>query len=357
MNSGDTPQTNPTRRLITKKGKSYILPLFFPVYQPKSNMISINDLKHKFSIDGLIVNGFFLYKDAEVKAQFESGLTIHEYIGFDGLIMTDSGAFQGLKRPLYLANKKIVAFQDAIKADIVSPLDLISPPGDNYETARKKLESTCKRIREAKELVKNGILAGVQQGGRFLELRRKSMEELMKIGVDYIAIGSLVPFFNKNHNLSTIIKILKDARAIAGNELPIHVYGAGDPVELPFLASLGADIFDSSSYGHYGTSGWYMTRYGSLQKNDQVKLKTYGCQCAICRELPEIQTIFNDTGKLAGHNLFVIIDTVNQIRRALENYNLENLLNSILKIHEQWFPNSSLPKTWESTGHTAINEL
>ncbi len=336
-----------TRQLTTKKGKIYALPLFLPVYQPKSNLISIFDLKNKFSSDGLIVNGFFLYKDAGVKAQFESGLTIHEYIGFDGLVMTDSGAFQGLKRPLYLVNKKIVAFQDAIKADIVSPLDLISPPGDNYETARKKLASTCKRIREAKDLVRNGILAGVQQGGRFLELRRKSMEELMEIGVGYIAIGSLVPFFNKNHNLGTIIKILKDARAIAGDDLPIHVYGAGDPVELPFLAALGADIFDSSSYGHYAVSGWYMTGYGALKKDDKDRLLEYNCQCDICRQLPDVPSIFDDASKLANHNLFVIIDTINQIRRALENNDLENFLDSILKTHGQWFPDSSLNKTWE----------
>lgn len=336
-----------TRRLTTKKGKTYTLPLFLPVYQPKSNLLPIDDLKNKFSSDGLIVNGFFLYKDAEVRAKFASGLTIHEYIGFNGLIMTDSGAFQGLKRPLYLDNKKIVAFQDEIKADIVSPLDLISPPGDNYETARKKLASTCKRIREARGLVKNGILAGVQQGGRFLELRRKSMEELMEIGVDYIAIGSLVPFFNKNHNLTTIIKILKDARAIAGDELPIHVYGAGDPVELPFLAALGADIFDSSSYGHYAVSGWYMTGYGALKKEDPDRLREYNCQCDICQQLPDVMAIFDDAGKLAGHNLFVIMDTIMRIRRVLENNNLQNFLDSILKTHEQWFPDSSLNRTWE----------
>ena len=113
------------RNLITKENKCFKLPMFLPVYQPKSNLISIEDLKNKFSIDGMIVNGFFLYKEAGVRALFESGSTLHQHIGFDGLIMTDSGAFQGLKRPLYLSNKKIVAFQDMIRADIVSPLDLI----------------------------------------------------------------------------------------------------------------------------------------------------------------------------------------------------------------------------------------
>ena len=334
------------RTLITKRKKNYKLPLFLPVYQPKSNLISIDDLKNKFSIDGMIVNGFFLYKDADIKEKFESGLTLHEFIGFDGLIMTDSGAFQGLKRPLYLSNKKIVKFQDMIKADIISPLDLISPPGDNYQTAEKKLVSTLKRMREAKSLTNNGILAGVQQGGRFLELRRKSMEGLMEIGVDYVAIGSLVPFFNKNHNLSTIIKILKDARAIAGHDLPMHVYGSGDPVEMPFLAALGTDIFDSSSYGHYAVGGWYMTLYGALRKEEKEKILEYDCQCDICNGLKDISDVFDDAGKLASHNLFVILHTVNRIREVLETDGLDRLLETILKKHEKWFPNSLLPQSW-----------
>jgi 7-cyano-7-deazaguanine tRNA-ribosyltransferase len=337
------------RRLLTLKrnGITYRLPLFLPVYQPRSNLITIEDLKEKFSIDGMIVNGFLLYKEAEIREKFAAGLTVHQHIGFDGLIMTDSGAFQGLKRPLYLSNKKIVKFQDDIKADIVSPLDLISPPGDNHQTARKKLESTIKRIREARGIVVNGILAGVQQGGRFPDLRKRSMEALMEIGVQYIAIGSLVPFFNKNHNLAVIIRILKDARTIAGDELPIHVYGAGDPVELPFLAELGTDIFDSSSYGHYALGGWYMTLYGALPKEEKDKIIDYGCPCDICRGVGGIPEIFADPAKLAAHNLFVILDTVRRIRAARDNNDMENLLAGILETHGQWFTDSLLKQSWE----------
>ena len=76
-------------------------------------------------------------------------------------------------------------------------------------------------------------LAGVQQGGRFLDLRRQSVESLMEIGVEYLAIGSLVPFFNKRRNLKFVGDVLRDARRISGPEMPMHVYGAGDPVELP----------------------------------------------------------------------------------------------------------------------------
>ncbi len=332
---------------MTPRGTAYELPMFLPVYQPKSNLIPIEDLKEKFNIRGMIVNGFFLYKDAAVKEQLLNGTSIHRYIGFDGLIMTDSGAFQGLKRPLYLNNKKIVTFQDRIGADIVSPLDLISPPGDNRTTAGKKLESTIKRIREAKSLVKNGILAGVQQGGRFQELRRRSMEALMEIGVDYIAIGSLVPFFNKNHSMTFIIKILRDARSIAGPGIPIHVYGAGDPVELPFLAALGTDIFDSSSYGHYAQSGWYMTRFGALPDKKIKLISEYPCHCDECRECSDKSVLFSDPPRLAAHNLFIIMETMKTIRAALAGDTMENLLTEIMETHGKWFPESMLIRSWE----------
>lgn len=334
------------KQLVTRR-TSRPLPLFLPVYQPKSNLVSIEDIKNNFEVDGLIVNGFFLYKDAAVKKILTTEKTLHEYIGFDGIIMTDSGAFQALKRPLYLNNKKIVKFQDQIGADIVSPLDHISPPGDNLTTATKKLISTNKRIRQAKELVQNGILAGVQQGGKFMDLRKQSTEVLMEIGVEYLAIGSLVPFFNKRHDMRFVIKVLRATRAIAGEDIPMHVYGAGDPVELPFLAALGTDIFDSSSYGHYAVDDWYMTRFGALKLKEQEKIKSYNCSCKICAgNKEELIEQLSNTKNLAFHNLYTILDTIEIIRKKITEGILDEYLNEILVVHEQWFEDSLLAKSW-----------
>lgn len=302
-------------------------------------------MKNDFGIEGMIVNGFFLYKDRQTKDLLTGPTSIQEYIGFEGMIMTDSGAFQGLKRPLYLSNKKIVKFQDAIGADIISPLDLISPPNDNFETASKKLASTNKRIKQALQLTENSILAGVQQGGRFMELRGKSIEALMEMQVEYIAIGSLVPFFNKKHKLDFVIKVLQQARQIAGPDIPFHVYGAGDPLEMPFIAQLGTDIFDSSSYGHYALDGWYMTPFGAIRKEQKTEFEYINCQCTYCQEAEGL-SIFDQAPALAGHNLHTIIAVMEQIRHHQEQDTLTELLESIIKIHEAWFPDSLLPSTW-----------
>jgi len=329
-----------------KNNKEFSLPMFLPVYQPGSNLISVERMISSFPVKGMIMNGFFLYKNAESKQRLLSGTDLHNFVGFDGLIMTDSGAFQGLSRPLYLSNKKIVAFQDSIGADIISPLDLISPPGDNYSTAQKKLNTTLKRIVEAKKITKNSILAGVQQGGKHIELRKYSTEELMKIGIDYLAIGSLVPFFNKNHDLTLVIKILRETRKISGNSIPVHVYGSGDPVEMPFIAYLGTDIFDSSSYAHYALSGWYMTKFGALKSDAKEKIIEYNCDCEVCKD-KNYSAVFKDSSKLAFHNLFQIFSIIDIIANAQKQNQFENLLDEILAKHSSWFPESALKKSWE----------
>lgn len=342
-----TLPSTPPRVLRTRAGKSYRLPLFLPVYQPQSAIIPIANWKTDFAVEGCIVNAFFLYKNRETRALFKAGEELHHYIGLDGLVMTDSGAFQGFTRRLFLENKAIVAFQDMIGADIVSPLDLVTPPGDNRTVAERKLKVTNARIREAKAIVTRGTLAGVQQGGKFLDLRRRSAEELKEVGVEYVAIGSLVPFFNRNRNIAFVGAVLRDARAIIG-DTPMHVYGAGDPVELPFFVALGADIFDSSSYGHYAAGGWYMTPYGAIKDPAMLDDGEYACRCHICAGVANIKDVFAREPLLAAHNLWTITDTIRRVRETLAAGNLEQLLRQILERHMRWFPESSLRESWES---------
>ncbi|MEM9023028.1 MAG: tRNA-guanine transglycosylase [Bacteroidota bacterium] len=333
---------------LTTRSGTYDFPIFLPVYQPQSNLVSMDAIANELGFRGLIMNGFFMYKNAEVKAKLLGEATVKEHVGFDGLVMTDSGAFQGLKRPLYLSNKKIVKFQDQIGADIISPLDLITPPGDNFPTAEQKMNATHKRIKQALEITEHSILAGVQQGGRFLELRKRSMDALMEMQVQYVAIGSLVPFFNRRHDMKFIIPVMRNVAAVLeGTDMPVHIYGAGDPVELPFLFALGANIFDSSSYGHYAQQGWYMTRYGALNAAQEHLIPEYGCTCVACTGEEGVEGILDDAPRLARHNLETIKATMQTIREQSAAGTLEAHLAHVLDQHQQWFPDSLLKSSWE----------
>jgi 7-cyano-7-deazaguanine tRNA-ribosyltransferase len=336
------PKKAPTRSLVTKSGAQYRLPLFLPVYEHKAPFISIEELKNDFAVEGIITNAFFLYKERAIRERLLDGTGIKNYYGFDGLIVTDSGAFQGFQRPLLLSNKKIISFQQEIGADVVSPLDVVTPPGENSTIAQKKMLSTLKRVREGLDIIKKCILIGVQQGGRFMELRRKALEILVTMGVEYIALGSLVPFFNRNHDLSFVCNAIKDAREIIPSEVPIHIYGAGDPVEIPFYAAFGADIFDSSSFAHYARDGWYMAPYGAVK--DRRMLDDMGEEC-ISHYIEDTEVF--DEKILARHNLHMIMLTFAKIRKALREGKIYKYLDEILDVNSRLFPESKLKPSYE----------
>jgi 7-cyano-7-deazaguanine tRNA-ribosyltransferase len=334
-----------SRRFVTQGGQEHRLPIFLPVYQAHRTAGLLDGWPGGPAVHGCIVNAYFLYKQRDIRRQLETDRNLHAYLSFSGLVATDSGAFQGFTRQLYLKNADIVRFQDRIGSDVLAPLDLVTPPGDNRTTAQAKLRATEKRIEQALGLVEHGILAGVQQGGRFMDLRRDSVRKLRDLGVRYLALGSLVPFFNRNHDLRFVCDVARDAREVIGPQVPVHLYGAGDPCELPFLAACGVSVFDSASYQHFAQGGWYMTPYGALADLGPVLAGEYRCGCPVCQ--PSV-TAMPDTDGLVRHNLWTILSTVEEIGRRLDEGTLEDYLGHVLAVHKTWFPDSALGSSWQA---------
>ena len=342
------PSLQAVRSLRTTSGAEYPLPLFMPVYQRNSALIPVHGEKSDCEIDACMVNAYFLYKNREMRRRFREGLTLREYIEFPRLLMTDSGAFQGFARTLLLSNTTIIKFQELIQTDIASPLDLVTPPGDSRSVAEQKMEATLKRVAEGQRHVAHSLLTGVQQGGRFPELRHRCVERLMELNCKYLALGSLVPFFTRNHDLGFVGRVIRDARQVAGPDVPIHVYGAGDPVELPLMAAMGADVFDSSSYVHFARHGSYMTPYGALPDPSRLLAGEYPCDCPTCQRAEGPREVFADVSLLAAHNLWTICDTVEQLRKRVRSGDLDAWISTILEVHTTWFPDSLLARSWSA---------
>ena len=102
------------------------------------------------------------------------------------------------------------------------------------------------------------------------------------MNVRYVAIGSLVPFFNKNHDLAFPGAVIGKARAMMGPELPMHIYGAGDPVELPFFVKIGATVFDSASYGHDAAKKFLYDAVRCARRSGPLMAGEYVCGCRQC---------------------------------------------------------------------------
>jgi len=342
MQQSDSP-TSPPIDNAARIAAELPSPLFLPVYEPGNPYLSLEEMQQAFGVRGIMVNAFFLYRRKELRRILpERG--IKDHLGFHGLVMTDSGAFQAFRGRVYLNNSRIIRFQDDIGADIISPFDAVTPPWDNLTTAESKLRVTLKHMKEGLGLVKRAVLAGVQQGGRFLDLRRRAAEDLVKLGVPYVALGSLVPFFTRNHDLSFVAQVIAEARSIVPERTPIHLYGAGDPVELPFYVALGCNVFDSSSYLHYAEKGSYMTPYGAVASGEPLDPQVYACPCAYCREHGD--RVRRDAGLLCRHNLWTVLATVDNVRRLLREGALLPYLEEVAQAHARWFPSSQLPASW-----------
>jgi 7-cyano-7-deazaguanine tRNA-ribosyltransferase len=320
------------------------VPLFLPVYEPGNPYLTLAEMQEQFGVRAIMVNAFFLYRDPQVRRQvLERG--IKDHLGFDGLVATDSGAFQAFRQRLFLKNKTIVQFQQDIGADIISPLDVVSSPKDNFSTAEGKLGRTMGRIEEALEIADDAVLMGVQQGGRFMELRRRAARQLVELGVDYIALGSLVPFFSQNHNLEFVGEVVGATRGLVPEGIPLHLYGAGDPLELPFYVALGCDVFDSSAFVHYAEKGSYMTPYGAWPSEVPYDEEFYQCPCPWCGKRGG-GAVREDVGLLVRHNLWTALDAVDRTRALLREESLMEFLDEAARYHMMWFPASFLGRSW-----------
>ena len=77
---------------LTVNNKEMITPNLFPVVHPYKNLITTKDLI-KIGAQCIFTNSYIVYQNQILKEEvLNKGL--HRYLNFDGIIATDSGAFQ-----------------------------------------------------------------------------------------------------------------------------------------------------------------------------------------------------------------------------------------------------------------------
>ena len=150
-----------------------------------------------------------------------------------------------------------------------------------------------------------------------------------------------MPFLTRNHDVGLILDIIKDSRSITGNEMPIHLYGAGDPVELPLFYLAGANVFDSSSFAHFAIGGWYMTPYGAVHL-DTHPTPGWTCHCDVCAPVPLEGRLHLSPHQMSEHNLGVVLDSIEAIRAAAEADELRPFVDEVVARHMASFPASRL---------------
>ena len=300
----------------TKSGKMET-PLLFPVINPGIQPISPKKLKNEFGCKALITNAYIVNKNFK-KIAVEKGL--HDFLDFDGSIMTDSGAYQLLiYKGVETTPKKIVQFQEAIDTDIATILDIPTGWGVSKEYAKYTVTETIKRAKALEKMKSRDELAwvGPVQGGQYLDLVAKSAKAMGKLPFQIHALGSPTPVMEQ-YKFDVLVDMILTAKMNLPPDRPLHLFGAGHPFMFAMAVALGCDLFDSAAYALFARQDRYLTDSGTKRLSE---LEYFPCSCPVCNNTDPktVKELSKDERHrlLAEHNLHVSFGELRRIKLAV----------------------------------------
>ncbi|MCE4604542.1 MAG: tRNA guanosine(15) transglycosylase TgtA [Aeropyrum sp.] len=307
-------------------------PAFFPVIDVARQEVPIREVVEA-GFGQVITNAYLVWRRFGAEAASRG---VHSVLGFDGPVMTDSGAYQILEYGgVEVGQDEIVEYQKAIGSDIAVILDI--PTGDvSRSEAERSVEETLRRAVEASRLVEGDERIWVLpvQGGRYFDLVEESARRAATIsGYGMYGIGSPTVFLER-YMYDVVIEAVRRAKLHLPWGRPVHLFGAGHPLIIPFAVAMGVDTFDSASYILYARDGRYMTEGGVYRLEE---LDYLPCSCPVCsrrspEDLREAER-HERTRMLALHNLYTISATLRRVKLAIREGRLWELLEEASRRH------------------------
>ena len=306
-----------------------LLPVVHP--DPARQPVPASEIRQRFGLGAVITSAYIAWRTPPLRAAAEER-GIHSLLGFDGPVMTDSGAFQQhAYGHVEVRPEEILGFQRRIGSDIVTVLDIFGEPGESLETARRGVEETAARARAARGLHR-GLLAVPVQGGPYPELRARSAELASQVG-DVLAVGGVVPLLEQ-YRFVELARALLASRPALAPECPVHLFGTGHPLTFAFAALFGVDLFDSSAYHKFARRGALLFPEGTVAIEG---LAERTCPCRLCEsmELPKVARLPEPerSRRIAEHNLLSSAAEVGRVRQAIRDGTLWELVERRVAAH------------------------
>ncbi len=325
-------------------GKAVETPALMPVINPRKAEISPKEMQEQFGAQIIITNAYIIYHSALKEKALKKG--IHNLLGFDGVIETDSGSFQLMNYGnIDITNEEIIVFQHHLGSDIATFLDIPTTPECSHERADSDLERTLQRAHEAQTL-KKGFMNGTVQGGQFLDLREKAAKTMGTMNFEIHPLGAVVPFLLK-YQFTPLADIVLTCKKYLPIERPVHLFGAGHPLLLAFAVLLGCDLFDSAAYVLYAKGNRYLTPFGTKNLEDLIY---FPCECPVCtRTDPETVSMLPQEEKiqfLIRHNLYATFREMKMIKQAIHEGSLWELVESRIRNHPNLYESYKIIKKY-----------
>ena len=279
---------------------------------------------------------------------------LHEFMGWDKPILTDSGGFQvfslGEMRKiteegvhfsspingdkLFLSPEVSMQIQRVLNSDIVMQFDECTPyeidgrPATTEEAAksmRMSLRWAKRSMDEFNREENPNALFGIVQGGMFENLRDESLAGLEELNFHGVAIGGL----SVGEPKEDMMRVLEHVGPRLPANKPHYLMGVGTPEDLVAGVANGIDMFDCVMPTRNARNGWLFTRFGDIKiKNarykDDKKPLDESCSCYACRNFSRAYLHhLHRTGEILGarlntiHNLHYYLDLMREMREAI----------------------------------------
>ena len=335
--------------LTTSRGKVNT-PIFMPVgTQATVKTLSQEELE-KLGSEIILSNAYHLYLRPGAEVIKNAG-GLHKFMGWNKPILTDSGGFQvfslarlrkikkdGVEfqshidgKKIFLTPENVVEFQGILGSDIMMPLDECVPYPESRDYVEQSLLIThdwaAKSKAAHKKLNTKSLLFGIVQGSTYLDLRKRSAEEIVSIGFDGYAIGGVAV----GEPQSVMEEITMHTQKYLPEDKPRYLMGIGTPISMLEAIGNGMDMFDCVVPTRNGRNGQAFTWSGEVQirnskfKNDFNPIDEK-CNCPVCLKYSRsyIRHLFN-TDELLGlrlvslHNIYFYVKLIACSRLAIKN--------------------------------------
>jgi len=347
-------------KLKTNYG-TFDTPMFMPVgTQATVKTLSVEELKEVNS--GIILSNTYhlwLRPSADIVAK-AGGL--HKFMNWDGPILTDSGGYQvfslanpkdisdeGVKFKSHLNGESLlltpelsIEIQNKLDSDIAMSFDECVGYPSTKDYVAKSLERTLDWAKRGKIVFNNPkqSLFGIVQGGEYADLRKKSAEEIVKIGFDGYAIGGT----SVGEPKDLMYKMVEYSTPYLPKDKVRYLMGVGDPIDIIENVIRGVDIFDCVSPTRLARHGHAYTPFGKINirnakfKEDFSNLSEE-CDCYTCKSYTKAYLrhliVANETlgaRLLSIHNIRYLIKITEDLREAIKN-------ETILEYREEFIKN------------------
>ena len=341
-------------------GKIFETPMFMPVGTNATVKTLSPEEVSEAGAGIILANTYHLWlKPGEDIVDKAGGL--HKFMNYyNGPILTDSGGFQvfSLAKPkditdegvkfknfengdtLFLTPEKSIEIQMKLHSDIVMSFDECVKWPSTREYVEKSLDRTLSWAKRGKDVFtsKDQMLFGIVQGGEYEDLRRKSVEELVKIGFDGYSIGGT----SVGEDKPTMYKMVSYATKYLPEDKFRYLMGVGDPIDLIENSMRGIDLFDCVSPTRLARHGHAYTKYGKINlKNSKYKEDFTPiddtCNCYACKNYTKayIKHLINadetfGARLLSIHNITYLTNLMKEIREHIKTDTLEEFRDEFI---------------------------